>query len=300
MCNTSFKTKFCISQKNTNWKRLIFEDSNTTNPMRVKGTLGKALIDAGVQFVYGSFVTDIIWNEDNKPAGVVIANRAGRQAVIAKTIIDASSHAIVCKMAGAEFQPFENDSLHFERIIFLPGETEEEPVYKKQKLKLPMPDLSFKSFARVEQLARKKTYTEGQLRASESLSYHPPNPVICTKNSEEWDISSDKTGHFQPKGFSNLFVLGGYAAIPDNVKERMLEPGAMAYFGEEIGKKAADLAANLNPSKDFIIRTINITKKSGDVKEVLHGLRPCYQNTISNNKKPKNRNTRAWVNTMWL
>ena len=252
---------------------LIFGDSDQTSPMRVKGTLGKVLLEAGVQFVYGSFVTDLIWNEENDPAGVVIANRAGRQAVVAKTIIDASRHAFVCKTAGAGFEPFENDSIPFERVIVLPGERGEKPVYKKQKLTLPMPDLGFESFARAEQLARKITYTEGQLRSSESLFFDPPNPVICTKNAEEWDLSSDRTGHFRPKGFGNLFVLSGYAAIPDRVMARELEPGIMASLGEEIGRKAAEVAAGLEPSKALAIRSTEITRRSGDAKEVLRGLR---------------------------
>jgi ribulose 1,5-bisphosphate synthetase/thiazole synthase len=287
LCATLCLKRNAVYPEKHKLEKLIFGDSDQTNPMRVKGTLSQALIDAGVQFVYGSFVTDIIWNEDNKPAGVIIANRAGRQAIVAKTIIDASMHAVVCKTAEAGFKPFENDSLHFERIIVLPGEYEEKPVYRKQKLKLPMPDLSFESFARAEQLAREKTYTEGQLRSSESLIYYPPNPVLCIKNPEEWDTSSDKTGHFQPEGFSNLFVLSGHAAIPDHVKESILKPGAMAYFGEEIGEKAADLAAGLNPSKDLAIRSIKTTKKSGDVKEVLQGLRPVTKMPYTTVKSPK-------------
>jgi flavin-dependent dehydrogenase len=261
----------------TRLEEMIFENSDITCPMRVKGSLSKALLDAGVQFVYGSFVTDIIWDEDNKPAGIIMANRAGRQAVVAKTIVDASSHAIVCKMAGAEFKQVEYDSLQFERIVVLPGETLANPEYIKHKLTLPMPDLSFGSFARAEQLARKKTYTEGQLRASECLFYYPPNPVICTKRPEEWDTSSDKTGHFQPKGFSNLFVLGGYADIPDNVKQRLLDPGALAFLGAEIGEKAAEIAASLNASKELNIRTKDLTKRSGDIIEVLDGLRPVMK-----------------------
>ena len=56
--------------------------------MRVKGVLSKALTDSGVKFIFGSFVTDVIKNSKGELAGVVIANRQGRQAIVGKTIID--------------------------------------------------------------------------------------------------------------------------------------------------------------------------------------------------------------------
>ena len=266
----------------TKIEKQIFGDSNTTTPMHVKGVLSKALINAGVEFVFGSFVTDIIWDENNKPAGVVIANRAGRQAIVSKTIIDASSYASVCQMAGADSKPWQGGNLKFERTIIMAGKTDDQPEYEKRILQLPMPDLSFASFAKAEQLSRKESYTEKQLRASESLFFISPNPIICKKNKEEWFGSSNKTEHFQVDGFDNLFVLSGCAGIPRDIAESLLQPGAMASIGEDIGKATSQIAKSEdNPEGLFIKPIFQKTKKSGDVKEILNGFRTTNEKYIS-------------------
>ena len=54
-------------------------------PMHVKQFLDKALLDNGVKFYYGTYVSGLLHDkEDNMPKGVLISNRAGRQAVLAK------------------------------------------------------------------------------------------------------------------------------------------------------------------------------------------------------------------------
>ncbi len=281
LCATLRLERNSSNELKTELEKQIFGNSLTTTPMHIKGVLSKALINAGVEFVFGSFVTDIIWNEKDKPAGVVIANRAGRQAIIAKTLIDASAHVCVCNLTGTEFKSWNKGNLEFERTLVLPGKTDGKPVYKKEKLQLPMSDLSFTSFAKAEQQARNKTYVEGQLRASESLFYIPPNPVVCKLSEKNWESSTIKTGHFQPQGFNNLFVLSAYAEIPLKLKLS----GELAFFGEGIGKEAANISKNIFHSDNLKINSIStIRKKEGDVKEVLNGLRPVYSKlpTIKN------------------
>ena len=62
---------------------LRFEGSSTT-PGQVKAALAAKLLDAGVDFRYASYVTDVLRGRDRKPCGVVIANRGGRQAVLTR------------------------------------------------------------------------------------------------------------------------------------------------------------------------------------------------------------------------
>lgn len=266
----------------TEIEKQIFKNSNTTTPIHVKGVLSKALTSSGVEFVFGSFVTDIIWNKNNEPSGVVIANRAGRQAIVAKTIIDASKQATVCRMAGAKSQPWNSGKLKFERTIVMSSQTNNEPIYKKQILQLDMPDLSFSSFAKAEQVARKETYAKGQVRASESLFFVSPNPVICKKNYDDWSDLSNKTEHFQVEGFNNLFVLSGCAGIPRDIAESLLQPGVMALIGEEIGNIASQFAKTIDNPKALLIKSLTLeTQKSGDVKEILNGFRPVKGVNIS-------------------
>jgi hypothetical protein len=75
-------------------------------PMQLKVALDKALLEAGVTFLYGSPATDLLVDADGRPAGVVMANRSGRQAVRAKVVIDASARAHLAAAAGATFTPW--------------------------------------------------------------------------------------------------------------------------------------------------------------------------------------------------
>lgn len=274
MCATLRLERNSPDKPKTKIEQQIFGNLNTTTPLRVKGVLSKALIDAGVEFVFGSFVTDIIWDENNKPAGVVIANRAGRQAIVANIIIDASTHATVCNLAEVKFKPWTGETLYFERTIIMAGKKEIEPVYKKRTLQIAMPDLSFKSFAKAEQLARKETYIEGQLRSSESLYFIPSNPIICKLNEKDWNNSTNKKGHFQPKDYTNLFVLSGYAGIPRELFADSLHTGKMIELGEKLGAELFSIHSQKPDFRNLQIKSQkNKLEINGDIKEIIQGFR---------------------------
>jgi hypothetical protein len=77
------------------------EGLRVTTPMQVKRSLDRALLDSGVPFLYTCYPTEVLRGEQGELAGIVMANRAGRQAVKAKVIIDATDRAWVARMAGA-------------------------------------------------------------------------------------------------------------------------------------------------------------------------------------------------------
>lgn len=86
-------------------------------PMQIKRVLEQALVKAGVHFLYSSYATELLTDTDNRPAGIVIANRAGRQAVRAKTIVDATDRAWLARLAGAEFAPYPPGEQAFLRTV---------------------------------------------------------------------------------------------------------------------------------------------------------------------------------------
>ncbi len=86
----------------TDLGRAVF-GNGLPSPMHVKRTLDNALMDHDIDFLYSSYVTDVLTNENGDPAGVVISNRSGREAIVAKTIIDATPRALVARLAGAKF-----------------------------------------------------------------------------------------------------------------------------------------------------------------------------------------------------
>lgn len=75
------------------------------------------LIDNDVRFLYSSYVTNVLTDPSGKPAGVVIANRSGRQAIRCKAIIDATHNASVAGLSGAERKPFTAGTQEFRYTV---------------------------------------------------------------------------------------------------------------------------------------------------------------------------------------
>ncbi|MGE5426704.1 MAG: FAD-dependent oxidoreductase, partial [Methylococcaceae bacterium] len=133
-------------------------------PMHVKRSLDQELIAHNIGFMYSTYVTELVIDSTGEPSGVVIANRSGRQAIIAKTIIDATPRAMVTRMSKAHFSDFPsgkhtfnfvvvgNDKKSGEGLSVVNSSTtikREETVYPvtEYAFNVEMPDASWASFA---------------------------------------------------------------------------------------------------------------------------------------------------------
>lgn len=256
---------------------LRFEGSSST-PGKVKAALTATLLDAGVDFLYGSYVTDVLRDQDGKPCGVVIANRSGRQIVVAKVIIDATDNAWVCRMAGCRSVPWLGGKVRFERTVLeesSQGKTStdksksSQPKSKIHEFEINMPDFSYASLAKAEQIARDRTPSTGLLRGAETLFYVPPNPILC-RNSNSASVAS-----FQPSDQERLYVLSGCAGISRESAAKHLQAAGLVCMGVKIGQAAAKQAKALpNPSGVEVLKSKAISATKGDIREVLGGGRP--------------------------
>jgi flavin-dependent dehydrogenase len=271
----------------------IFAKSPAT-PMQVKRTLDEALLDADVPFLYGCYATDVLRDGGGDIAGVVIANRSGRQAVRAKVIIDATTRATVARMAGVVFVPYPSGLQTFKRVVVGEGlqsgsgiEMRKRPAMPPVKdgpacgaveyvLKIPMKDGSFASFAQAEQIARDKTWHRGQEDASETLFQIPPDPMKGKKClAGPWPGAAKvDLDVFRPMGVNRLFVLGGCADMSRDAAEKLLRPLELMGVGSRIGEAAALEAKRISRP-----RNVRLAGKpaapaiSGDIKENLAGIR---------------------------
>ena len=283
---------------------LIEDESSAAKPgehlrmpptlMQVKKTMDEALLEAGVQFLYGCYATDVLRDSDGSPAGIVMANRSGRQAVKAKVIIDATSRACVARMAGAAFESYPAGLQRFRRVV-VGGRLQTGPGIKGRKmpspiparvgrnyeaieyeLEIPMNDGSFTSFARVEQIARDRTWDPGVVDASETLFQVPPDPVKAKKNlSGSWPgAEKGNLDVFRPRGIASMFVLGGCADISRKAADELLRPLEFMKAGSRIGAAAASQAKNMPEPRN--VRLLDKPARavaSGDVNENLSGIR---------------------------
>ncbi|MFW6161615.1 MAG: FAD-dependent oxidoreductase, partial [Planctomycetota bacterium] len=252
-------------------------------PLHVKRVLDDELIAAGVQFLYSCYPTDVLRDSEGGPAGIVMANRAGRQAVVAKTIIDATPRAVVARMAGAKAKPFP-PGVHTVKRVVIGGEVQEakgmtartiEPAFHRGSkrfpiieytLRLPFRDASYGSWAAAEQMARDKTYHEGQQFTSDELFMVPPDLIQ--------GAGDGKLGPFRAAGLPNVYVLGGCADLPREQAAKLLRPDPLIQAGTAVGEAAAAQAEGA--AKPQGVKLAGPTRPAaarGDVREFLRGVR---------------------------
>ena len=250
-----------------------------TTPMQVKRTLDQALLKAGIPFLYTCYATELLRDTEGKLAGIVIANRAGRQAVKAKTIIDATDRAWIARMTEAAFKPYPAGPQTFRRIVVGgaertgPGlESRKIPLRKpiggkppiaygtgswatkynvpmfqshpeiiEYTLTIPMKDGSFASFAEAEQVARDRTFHPLQVDESETLFQVPPDSMKGeTSLAGSWPGAAKvDLAAFRPGGVPRLYVLGTCADISRSAAAKLARPLELMRLGRRVGASAA-------------------------------------------------------------
>ena len=266
-------------------------------PMHVKRTLDRALLDAGVEFLFGCYATNILKDEEGKIAGIVVTNRSGRQGVKAKVVIDATARATVARMTGATFVAYPKGPQTFWRVV-VGDDIQPKPSVESrkvsaavqaravggrrfeavdQKLTIDMADGSFASFARAEQIARDRTFDLSQADSSEVLFQAPPDPMSGRKKSTGVWVGASKIdlGVFRPAGVDRIYVLGGCADISRKAAEKMLRPVEFMAVGSRVGRTAAAEALGLKGARDVkpLAPTAGVST-GGDVGEVLEDIYP--------------------------
>jgi len=266
--------------------------SRHAKPMHIKRTLDQALLEARVDFLYGCYATDLLRDDAGALCGIVMANRAGRQAVLAKVIIDATDRAWVARMAGATFRPYPAGPQEFKRVVIggepsaeslagkdgvqvrkvglsFPGGGRTHEIYE-YTLRLPMADGSWRSMAAANQAARDKTFHLGQVDAAETVFQVPPDSI-------KGEPGGADCGVYRPAGVPRLYVLGGCADVPRDAAAWLLRPVLLIDVGAKVGAAAAAEAKALPAIANAKVDKGTAGAKpaaTGDTKELLSGLRP--------------------------
>ena len=261
-------------------------------PLHIKRALDEALIEAGVQYLYGCFVTDLLRDAQGNPAGVVMANRAGRQAVRAKVIVDATDRAWVARMAGAETTPYPAGEQVFKRVVVggqerkgagvavrkLPANMDGFPVFE-YTLRLPMKDGSYRSFAEAEQRARDLTAHPDMKAAADRLFQVPPDAIRSVRAAAgDWP-GADRLDldALKPKGIERLFVLGACADLPRPQAERLANPVVLIDLGTRVGAAAAVAAKAVPDVARVQVAGPEASASRGEIREFLAGVRPIQR-----------------------
>lgn len=272
-------------------------------PMHVKKTLDQALLEAGVDFLYSCYATDVLRDAAGNPCGIAMANRAGRQAVVAKTIIDATDRGLIARTAGAEFRPYPPGLHTFKRVV-IGGEVQsgeglsarivsppfQGPYPNQAKtasgtfkvieytVRLPINDDGYASWAAAEQQARSITYHPQQQFTSDVLWEVPPDAMRGRQTADgPWQgVDRLPMGAFQPAGVSRIYLLGGCADVSRGQAEELLRPLALMALGRRLGKAAAEQSRLLPPPAGVGLPGTKADRPvaAGEVMEILRGVRP--------------------------
>ncbi|MBS3761776.1 MAG: FAD-dependent oxidoreductase, partial [Planctomycetes bacterium] len=270
----------------------IFDESALTTPLKVKKVLAEALVSAGVDFVLGCLPCRIQLTEEGAVAGMILADRAGRQAVAAKAVIDATRHAALARSAGVELRTRGNDKLSARKVVLggseqsdvapdhdFPSELQingEHVQYHRYDLAFTRPEGSEDSWQEIDQLARDMTYRPGQLRSGESLLYVPPFRINGrVRGGGDYDFESDDLGPFRPPHPEGFYVLGPCADLPEPNAARLFEPTVAEILGRRVGRGSATHA---RASERGALHAGGPEKEEsevpGDLSESLNGFRP--------------------------
>jgi len=224
------------------------ELAKRTTPFIVKRALDRAMLGAKVPYLTGTLVCDVLKDEQGNFAGVVMANRSGRQVVRAKVLIDATERGYAAQLAGLKAQPFRPGPQVFHRVV-VSGEPPKgagvkataisEPfmVHVRNQLKpklpmdiharfwdcemtIPLKDASARSLAEAEQIARDRTFTIQQIDAANTLTWAPAD-------------------RFVEQGTKGVWVLGPRMAGSRESVAKLMLPGNALRHGAMVGREAA-------------------------------------------------------------
>src|SRR5699024_10984889 len=187
---------------------------------------------------------NVLTDPSGKPAGVVIANRSGRQAIRCKAIIDATHNASVAGLSGAERKPFTAGTQEFcytvvgntkkEAPEMILAEELSQPIKVGEKsypvtrytFRLPLKDDSYASLAEAEQIIRSRTWDIEQVDSSDLLWYIPKQTIDSEKayNGNPVSLRKLPMQAFKSKNIANLWVLGPCAEIPRELATQVMRP----------------------------------------------------------------------------
>ena len=260
-------------------------------PLQVKRTLDQALLDAKVEFLYSCFPTDVLTDAEGKPCGIVMANRAGRQAVVAKVVIDATERATVARMTAAKFRPFPGGPQTVRRVVIGGKPQPSEGIVASRivgsftaagkggaqaypiidyTIRVPMADASYAAYAAADQTARDLTFDPGQQFTSDILFHVPPDPVVG-QGGGEGEAGLDA---FRPAGVERLYILGGCGDVSREQAEKLMRPLALIDLGMRLGAAAAAEAKALpEPKEPKVAGSKAAPVAKGEVMEILAGVR---------------------------
>ena len=272
----------------------LADGQRVLSPAEYKRTIEGLLLDAKVAFHFNSNPAGVLVDDSGKVAGVVTANKAGLQAVVAKIVIDTTPTAAVARTAGASATPWSVDEVTVSRVCYgvtVPG-GKKVGKFCEYSLEVPMPGGYWPERCRAEVLLREKyNRVVGQMAHAHRL--HMIEPVSI--RAESHDDGTDWRGADQldldccrPLGIPNVYVLGQAAGVSREIAEKLTRPVHLADLGERVGTRAhREAAGRPLPSGVSAMALAKMPCIEGtDIAEILTGHRRYLSADLGKVRQP--------------
>jgi len=227
-------------------------------PMHVKRTLEQAMVEAGIPFLFQARPAGVLRDRDGRIRGAVLANRAGRQAVRAAEVLDATETGLLARAAGL---PFTDPPRGPERLthVTIGGPTREAPDLEAEPLpamRAPGEEGTHTLAARRYTLTvdlgagdasglagalaevRERTWLPGTLQQSDVLMPEAPARIAGPARASEWP-GPDAFPLEALEVEAGLWMLGRSLPVAPPVAAALARPAHAMAVGERLGRALA-------------------------------------------------------------
>lgn len=197
------------------------------------------LREAGVVYISNTRPAGVLVDGAGKLAGVVTANKAGLQAVVAKVVIDATYTGAVADAAGAERTPWGVSKLEVSRARFTKKVKSLNEIVKT----VAMPTLSWPLINKAESLLREEDRRAIGDAYAYCLHFTMPNAIVAKASAAAFSgAGALDLGVCEPRNVERLLVIGSSCAVGRETVRALMDPVALAEVGERLGERAVALA----------------------------------------------------------
>jgi len=251
-------------------------------PLVYEKALDASIAAAGVTFLGGLEACGVVRTQEGRVAGVVFADKSGRQVVRAKCVVDATEKGVVARRACALRPIADDNEVDFTFSLIakaglefdIPGYAVEETSAPSSTLALatggdasmipsdaektypislyrltarfPLSSGAWPVVNAIVQRMRSDTWTPSLADACEVPFYVTPERIVGRAAMTSWTSSAAAPmGAFEPAGVEGLYVLGPAADVDRDIAEKLVVPGVATALGRRVGVEAAGKAATL-------------------------------------------------------
>ena len=239
----------------------IFVGKELPLPLHVKTELENQLIFNEIPFLYSTYVTELIINEKKQITGAVIVNRSGRQAIKTNTIIDATQHATIARLAEIKMTPFVPGPIDVTFVTIGNNPPLNTPQITKSRihpqqmntptgkyalieytLQINWTKDDYQNYIKAEQTARNQTWHYDIVDSADLINTTPRRQIITE---QQLTTIPRKKNKLDPRIFTqqthpNLWILNQYANIDRKIVKQLFTPVNAAMLGTYVGECAAN------------------------------------------------------------